>query len=84
MLSTPPATTMSARPHHDRLGGVVDGLQARTALTHDRVGRHLDGQTGLERRHAGQVGGVGTLLGLAEDDLVDRLRLHLSPPRGLR
>jgi hypothetical protein len=61
---------------HDQLGGVVDGLEAGPALAHDRVGGDLDGQTGFEGRDAGQVGRVGALLGLTEDDLVDSLGLY--------
>ena len=75
MLSMPPATTTSASLGADGLHRVVDGLQAGAALAHDGVGRHLDREAGLERRHPRQVGGVGALLGLADDDLVDRRRL---------
>ena len=50
--------------------------KTRAALAHHRVGRHLDREAGLERRDPRQVGGVGALLGLADDDLVDRLRLN--------
>ena len=60
----------------DGLHGVVHRLQAGAALAHDRVGRHLDGEAGLERRHSRQVGRVGALLGLAEDDLVHLGRRH--------
>ena len=72
----PPATTISASPARMACSGVADGLQPGAALAHHRVGRHLDGEAGLERRHPREVGGVGALLGLADDDLVHGRRLH--------
>ena len=52
-------------------------VQTRATLPHHRVGRHLDGQARLKHSYTSQVGGIGALLGLAEDDLVYRLRLQL-------
>ncbi len=77
MFSTPPASDDVGLAGHDGHGGVVDGLQTRAALPHDRVGRYLDGHARLQHRYASQVGGIGALLGLAEDDLVHRFRFHL-------
>ncbi len=67
---------------HDGLRSVVHRLQTGAALPHHGVGRDLDGQARPERGDAGQIGRVGTLLGLPDDDLVYRLRLYSGPLDG--
>ena len=55
----------------------ADGVQARTAQTVDRRARHLDGQPGQQRGHAGDVAVVfAGLVGAAQDRIVQLFPTH--------
>ena len=80
MFCTPPATTRSAVPAHDRLRGEVDRLLRRAALPVDGDAGHLLGQPGGEPGGAGDVAGLRPdRVDAAEDDVVDGGRVDARP-----
>ena len=82
--SVPPATTTSASPASDRLGGEGDRLQARRAEAVDGHGRGRRRDAREERRQARHVHPLlGLGHGAAEDHVVDHLRPR-APGRARR
>jgi len=73
MLSTPPASTRSARAGLNLHAAQRDGLQARAAATVELQARHVDTEAGIERGDAPDRRRLAVGVALAEDHVVDLL-----------